>query len=256
MEKPAIERLGRHGARLKDLRRRIKRRHPGEVIVDGRRLVADLVRWGVPISELYLTPELAADAESATWMESARTTFEVDASVLGDLAPTRSPQGMLAVAEEPTGSGWAGTSGFALWLDRVGDPGNFGGIVRAAAGLGAAAVLLSRDCADPFGATAVRGAAGAVFRIPVERDVDAEEAATRVRNAGGEVWASGAGGRPVAAWQPAEPCLILVGAEGAGLDPSAFALADGTVTIPMARDVESLNVAVATGILLQHIRPL
>jgi TrmH family RNA methyltransferase len=249
-----VERLGRHGARLKDLRRRIKRRPPGEVIVDGRRLVTDLVRWGVPISELYLTPELAADAESAPWMESARTTFEVDASVLRDLAPTRSPQGNLAVAEEPSRSGWSGTSGTGLWLDRVGDPGNLGGIVRAAAGLGAAAVLLSPDCADPFGAAAVRGAAGAVFRIPVERNVDSEEAAVRVRNAGGEVWASGSGGRPVAVWQPAEPRLILVGAEGAGLDPTAIALADGTVTIPMSRDVESLNVAVATGILLQRLQ--
>jgi tRNA G18 (ribose-2'-O)-methylase SpoU len=75
-----------------------------------------------------------------------------------------------------------------------------------------------------------------------------------VRNAGGEAWASGADGRPVAAWQPAEPCLILVGAEGAGLESSAVALADGTVTIPMARDIESLNVAVATGILLQRLR--
>ena len=249
-----IERLGRHGARLKDLRRRIKHRRRGEVIIDGRRLVADLVRWGVPIYELFLTPELAAGAEFAAWRESARKTFEVDESVLGDLAPTRSPQGVLAVAEEPAGPGWTGSSGIGLWLDRVGDPGNLGGIVRAAAGLGAAAVLLSPDCADPFGATAVRGAAGAVFRIPVERNVEAEEAAVRVRNAGGEVWASGAGGRPVAAWQPAEPCLILVGAEGAGLDPAAIALADGTVTIPMAREIESLNVAVATGILLQRLR--
>ena len=254
MEKPAIERLGRHGARLKDLRRRIKNRRRGEVIVDGRRLVADLVRWGVPISELYLTPELAVRAESALWMESARTTFEVDVAVLRDLAPTRSPQGVLAVAEEPGGEGWAGSSGVALWLDRVGDPGNLGGIVRAAAGLGAAAVLLSPNCSDPFGSSAVRGAAGAVFRIPVERNVEAEEVATRVRNVGGEVWASGAGGRPVSAWRPAEPCLILVGAEGAGLDPAAIALADGTVTIPMARGIESLNVAVATGILLQHLR--
>ena len=249
-----IELLGRHGARLKDLRRRVKHRRPGEVIVDGRRLVTDLVRWGVPISELYLTPDLAAGAESAAWIESARTAFEVEVSVLANLAPTRNPQGVLAVAEEPAGSVWAAASGVGLWLDRVGDPGNLGGIVRAAAGLGAVAVLLSSDCADPFGASAVRGSAGAVFRIPVERDVEADEVAARVRNAGGEVWASGSGGRPVAAWQPAEPCLVLIGAEATGLDPSASVLADGTVTIPMARDVESLNVAVATGILLQRLR--
>ena len=249
-----IEQLGRHGTRIKDLRRRIKHRRGGEVFVDGRRLVTDLVRWGVPITELYLTPDVAAGAGSAPWIQHARMTFEVETSVLADLAPTRSPQGVLAVAEEPAGPGWAVSSGIGLWLDRVGDPGNLGGIIRAAAGLGAATVLLSPGCADPFGATAVRGSAGAVFRIRVERNIEAEEVAARVRNAGGEVWASGAGGRPVGAWQPGEPCLILVGAEGAGLDSSVAALADGTVTIPMNRDVESLNVAVATGILLQHLR--
>jgi TrmH family RNA methyltransferase len=254
METPAIERLGRHGARLKDLRRRTKKRRKGEVIIDGRRLVTDLVRWGVPIFELYLTPEVAAGKESEAWIQTAGSTFEVDAAVLADLAPTRSPQGVLAVAEEPTGSSWSADAGIALWLDRIQDPGNLGGIVRAAAGLGGSAVLLSPDCTDPFGAAAVRGAAGAVFRIPLERNIEAEDAVARSRSAGGEVWASGSDGRPVAAWRPAEPCLILVGAEGAGLDPSASALADGTVTVPMDRDIESLNVAVATGILLQHLR--
>jgi TrmH family RNA methyltransferase len=254
METPAFERLGRHGARLKDLRRRVKDRRRGEVIADGRRLVADLVRWGVPISELFVTPELAADAESSAWREAARATFVIEASVLRDIAPTRTPQGVLAVAEQPTWSSWSADAGTALWLDRIQDPGNLGAIVRAAAGLGGSALLLSPDCTDPFGAAAVRGAAGAVFRIPVERNVDGNEAVVRVRNSGGEVWASGSGGRPVAAWNPAEPCLILVGAEGAGLDPSAIALADGTVTIPMTRDIESLNVAVATGILLQRLR--
>jgi len=254
MEKPAIERLGRHGARLKDLRRRIKNRRRGEVIVDGRRLVADLVRWGVPISELYLKPEMVAGKESEAWIQAAGSTFEVEGSVLADLAPSRSPQGVLAIAEEPKSSAWTADGGVALWLDGVQDPGNLGGIVRAAAGLGAAAVLLSPGCADPFGASAVRGAAGSVFRIPVERNVDGNEAVARVRNSGGEVWASGSGGVPVEAWRPAEPCLILVGAEGAGLDSAVVDLADGTVTIPMDRDVESLNVAVATGVLLQRLR--
>jgi TrmH family RNA methyltransferase len=84
--------------------------------------------------------------------------------------------------------------------------------------------------------------------------VTAESAVERLRAAGGEVWASGAKGTPISLWRPPEPCLLLIGAEGAGLTPEIAELADGTVTIPMNRDVESLNVAVATGILLQHLR--
>ena len=249
-----IEQLGRHGARVKDLRRRIKHRREDEVIVDGRRLVDDLVRWEVPIRELYLTPELATDSLTAAWRAVASSIFELEPSVLSDLAPTRSPQGVLAVAETPRWPQWSVERGVALWLDRVQDPGNLGGIVRAAAGLGAAAVLMSPGCADCFAPAAVRGSAGAVFRLPVEREVTAESAVERLRAAGGEVWASGAEGTPMSIWRPAEPCLLLLGAEGAGLAPESAELADGTVTIPMNRGIESLNVAVAVGILLQHLR--
>ncbi len=254
MMEPEIERLGRHGARVKDLRRRIKHRRGGEVIVEGRRLVDDLVRWGVPISELYLSPDVAAAPETSDLISAAGAAYELEASVLADLAPTRTSQGVLAVAEEPKPSRWHARDGVALWLDRLQDPGNLGAIVRAAAGLGAAAVLLSPDCTDPFGPGAVRGSAGAVFRIPIERGLTAEKVVARVREKGGEIWATGAGGRPVAGWDPIRPCLLLLGAEGAGLSPEASDLADGELTIPLSNGIESLNVAVATGILLQHLR--
>jgi TrmH family RNA methyltransferase len=249
-----IERLGRHGARLKELRKKVRQRRDGEVVVDGRRLVSDLVRWKVPIRELYLAPEISGEFEAVGWRQSAREVYEVESSVLSDIEPTRAPQGVLAIVAEPRPEEWSAEEGGALWLDRIQDPGNVGAIVRAAAGLGAAAVWLSPGCADPFAAAAVRGAAGAVFRIIVERDVAAATAIDRVKGAGGEAWATDSRGRKIDQWRPSGICLLLIGAEGVGLDPEVAELADGTVAIPMARGIESLNVAVATGILLQHLR--
>jgi TrmH family RNA methyltransferase len=251
-----IERLGRRGRRLKDLRKRVKDRRDGEVIVDGRRLVSDLVRWGVPIRELYLVPEISADFEAVGWRQSAEEVFELEASVLADIAPTRNPQGVLAIAEEPHRQDWPADDGVALWLDRIQDPGNVGAIIRSAAGLGAEAVLLSPDCADPYGASAVRGSAGSVFRVPVWRDVGLAGVMVRVRDSGGEIWATDSLGQKIDGWRPPKPCLLLLGAEGVGLDPDIAELADGTVAIPMSRGIESLNVAVATGILLQHVRSI
>jgi len=249
-----IERLGRRGARLKALRKRVKDRRDGEVIVEGRRLVSDLVRWKVPIRELYLVPEIIGEFEAVGWRQSAEEVFELETSVLADVAPTRSPQGVLAIAEEPEWPAWSAEGGVALWLDRIQDPGNVGAIIRSAAGLGAEAVLLSPDCADPFGASAVRGAAGSVFRIPVGRNVGLAGVMVRVRDSGGEVWATDSLGQKIEDWQPSKPCLLLLGAEGVGLDPDIAELADGTVAIPMSRGIESLNVAVAVGILLHHTR--
>jgi len=249
-----MQRLGRHSTRLKELRRRIRRRPEGEVIVDGRRLLADVVRWEVPLLEVYVAAGLAGDPEIEGWAAMAGEAWQVEDDLFAAVAPTRSPQGVLAVVTEPQWPPWRAATGVGVWLDTVQDPGNLGAIVRSAAGLGAAAVLLSSGCADPFAPAAVRGSAGAVLRMPVERDVTASRAADRVRASGGEVWATGATGVDLDDWSPATPTLLLLGAEGRGLDAATVTLADGAVSIPLGRGIESLNVAVAAGILLERLR--
>ena len=246
-----MDKLGKHRARLKDLRRRVKLRPEGQVIVDGRRLLADVVRWNVPVLELYLVEGVEPDPEIVA---AAGEVYIIDASVLDDLAPTRPPQGVLAIVADPRRPPWPAREGVALWLDTVQDPGNLGAIVRSAAALGARAVLLSPGCADPFHHAAVRGSAGAVFRLPVSRDVPAARVAERMSESSGEVWAAGPAGIPIDRWNPSQPTVLLLGAEGAGLSPEARAVAGGEVTIPLDREIESLNVAVAAGILLERLR--
>ena len=246
-----IEQLGRHSPRVKELRRRVRDRRPGEVLADGRRLTADLVRWGIPIRELYLEAEVEPDPET---MAAADQVFILDGHVLAGLAPTRHSQGVLAIIDEPRWPRWPGDSGTALYLEGLQDPGNVGAIVRGAAALGSAAILLSPQCADPYHPVAVRGSAGAVLRLPVERQVDLADAVERVRAASGEIWATASTGTPIHRWRPSEPVLVLVGSEARGLSAASLEVADGTVAIPLDREVESLNVAVAVGILLHHLR--
>ena len=248
-----MERLGKSSRRLAELRQRIRHRRPGEVVVDGARLISDLVGWGVPVLELYVATGAAVEPGT---MVAARRAWAVEPAVFERLAPTRHPQGLLAVVPEPAGRPWSGRSGVAVYLEGVQDPGNVGAIARSAAALGAAAVLLSEGCADPFHPTAVRGSAGAVFRVPVERGVAAEEAVERVHRGEGSAWAADAAGSPVLGWWPSTPVLLLLGSEGVGVTESTLAVSDGRVAIPLERDVESLNVAVAAGILLQHLRSL
>ncbi len=224
------------------------------MVVDGRRVVADLVRWEVPLVELYLTPEAAGSAAGRELAAVCESTWVVEPEVFATVAPTRSPQGVLAVVAEPRWPAWRAAGGVALWLDSVQDPGNLGAIVRSAAALGASAVLLGPGSADPWSPAAVRGAAGAVFRIPVEREVAAARAVRRVREGGGEVWAAAGAGETLAPGRVREPLLLMLGAEGRGLAAEALELADRTVALPLGRGVESLNVAVAAGILLWAVR--
>ncbi len=248
-----MQHLGKSSVRVKELRRRVRRRVPGEVIIDGAKLVHDLIRWEVPIRELYIEAGRETSVEVETWIASAGQVFEMDREVLANLSPTRSPQGVLAVVEEPRWPVWTASGGFGLYLEGIQDPGNLGAIIRSAAGLGAAAVLLAPECADPWGPSAVRGSAGAVFRIPVEREVSLSRAADRLRRHQGELWATGSEGRPLREWSASLPMLLMLGAEGQGLSLEAMSAADGVVTIPLQREVESLNVAVAAGIVLSYL---
>jgi TrmH family RNA methyltransferase len=244
-------RLGRTSPRLKELRRRARRRRAGEVMVEGWRLVADLVRWGVRLRELYLGESAAISSAAAQLVAASADAWIVADSVLESVAPTRHPQGVLAVVAEPTQEPWQATVGITLYLDQLQDPGNVGAIIRSAAALGAGTVLISKTCADPYHPAAVRGSAAAVFRLPVVTGIDPAEAAGQIRTARGEVWAADTTGVAIDHWRPGEPTLLLLGSEGSGLSDEAAAAADQRVTIPLARSVESLNVAVAAALLLQ-----
>jgi TrmH family RNA methyltransferase len=216
-------------------------------------LIADLVRWRVPIREVYIAAE--PDPDPALTAVAERV-WLVERSVLDAIAPTRHPQGQLAVVDEPEPSTWSAAGGMALYLEGVQDPGNLGAIVRSATALGCQAVLMAEGCSDPYHPSAVRASAGAVLRIQLERDVAVDDATRRVRDAGGEAWATGSGGVEIGSWRPKPPTLILLGSEGAGLTEAGIASADGVVTIPVDNGIDSLNVAVAAGILLQHLRSL
>ena len=146
-------------------------------------------------------------------------------------------------------------------LEGVGNADNVGGIFRNAAAFGAGAIVLSHGCADPLYRKAIRTSMAATLRVPfsVVPFPDLWTAAlTRVRVAGFQI----------VALTPREPALdlgafargpranrlaLLVGAEGPGLSTEAVSIAEVCVRIPIHSDVDSLNVAVATGIALSRL---
>lgn len=215
----------------------------------------DLAAAGVPIEELYLTPECEPALLACRQLRElqARGGWHiVTGEALAAAAPTRSPQGVLAVVGVPAREPQA--RGLWLYLDGIQDPGNLGAVVRCAAALGAEGVACSADAADPFSPRALRGAAGWSLRFPVCPAVELEPLAASFVVAGGTVAAAlGQAGRPVSGWRPRLPLLLVLGNEGHGLRPAALSVCTEQVTIPLARGVESLNVAVAAGILLASL---
>ncbi len=146
------------------------------------------------------------------------------------------------------------TDGPIIALERVRDPDNVGSIIRSAAALGGAGLLLGPECADPFYRKAVRTSMGSVFTLPLAAAPEWPEALRRLKARGRVIVALTPDGRDVLSAARAavgnRSAVLVLGSEGEGLTPEARALADFEANIPMASTADSLNVAVAAAVAL------
>ncbi len=246
--------------RLRLLADRRHRRREGAFVVEGLQPVWRAVEAGWEIETLVVAPELLETTSAAGMVaerEAAGTPVaRLSAELFSRVSDRDGPSGLAAivrsrlwrVADLPAGD-------LVVALHEVGSPGNLGTVIRTADAVGAAGVALLGACADPFAPGAVKASMGSLFAVPValEPSVDAFLA-----------WAAGAGLTTVAATGGAQrphwdgpwdrPAVVLLGSEGEGLPPAVLDRADARVRIPMTGTAESLNLAVAAGVLLYEAR--
>ena len=242
----------------RDLKRRKSRERRTLFVAEGVRAAHDVTASTLALRGVLATAAFAETPRGAAIVQAldargVRTEIVTEAE-LASAADTDQPQGILVIAEIPSATfatlGAAmGPSARILLLDAVQDPGNTGALVRTAAALGAAAVVALPGTADLWNAKAVRGAAGALYRLPaIQAGLD--ETLDFLRTHAVPLWGTAADGEPIASAHAPERLAIAVGNEGAGLSAPVRAAAHRIVALPMASRVESLNVVVAAGIVL------
>jgi TrmH family RNA methyltransferase len=250
----------------RDLRRRKARERQRSFVAEGVRSVEALLESSLAVQGLLVTENLATDARGAAVRASAEArgvpVREVTPAELESAASTDSPQGVLAVASIPDIGLVAPAAGPVryLLLDALQDPGNVGTIIRTAAAFGVTATIALPGTVDLWNAKVVRSSMGALFVHPAPAAT--WDAATAFLDAHDiACWAADADGLVIDSSDdlrrdvlPARLALV-VSNEGAGLSPYVAARASRRVAIGMAPGVESLNVAVAAGILLHALRP-
>ncbi|MCZ0935857.1 MAG: RNA methyltransferase [Gemmatimonadetes bacterium] len=232
------------------------RRKTGCFLAEGRRLVAEMLEWpGRTVAVLHAgAAEAGSELEALLARAAARgvRTEVVPEAIVRTLADAATPQPVLAIGEVPA-YGWADVGdGPIVLLDGVQDPGNVGVLVRSALGLGAAAVIGVGETADPWGPKALRASAGASFRGPIFR-TDTRHAVERLAGRGIPIWVAAADAPPLEG-PPPGPVALALGSEAHGVSASLRAAAARAVSVPLARGVESLNVAAAGAILLDRLR--
>jgi RNA methyltransferase, TrmH family len=176
----------------------------------------------------------------------------VSPEVLSAIATTVSPDGVVAIAKRrPAQEAVLTQTKLRLAIERLQDPGNLGTIIRTAVATGVDGLWLSNGCVDIDNPKVLRASVGEWFRLPIAVDQDLSELVRQHQQQGVQVIAA-ASQATQSYWEIDFNCpsLILLGNEGAGLSEELVALADQQVKIPLANGVESLNVAVATALLL------
>jgi RNA methyltransferase, TrmH family len=245
---------------IRALRQRKEREARGLFFVEGIRLVGEAVQLGAPIAQLVVAPDLLASGFGrelvAQQVAAGVPAIEVSAEVFAGLSQKDGPQGLAAVVGqrwEPLETLELGAPPGWVALERVADPGNLGTILRTADAVGMSGVILLGPGADPYDAGALRSSMGAIFAQRLARASFAEFLEWRRRVGAFVVGTSDAAATDYQAPVYPQPLVLLMGSERAGLSAEQQAACDLVVSLPMRGRSDSLNLAVATGVMLYEL---
>ncbi|HEY3799655.1 MAG TPA: RNA methyltransferase [Caulobacteraceae bacterium] len=242
---------------VRALHMRKAREETGTFLAEGLKIVTEAVELGRAPKSLLFSAEAAGHPllkqALAAAEQAGGEAIEVSRDVLAKISRRDNPQTVLAVFDQafaPLEALHPASARCWVALEAVRDPGNLGTIIRTADAAGCGGVILVGDCCDPFSVEAVRATMGSIFAVQIAR---ADTTAFVGWRAG---WPGAVVGTLLSATTDfreatyAPPTLILMGNEQQGLTPALAAACDVAVKIPMRGRADSLNLAVATGVMI------
>jgi tRNA G18 (ribose-2'-O)-methylase SpoU len=248
-------------AGFRDIRERDLAGRGGHFIIEGEVVLRTAVRSGrFPVEAVLLAQKrVAGFADLIAGLPADTPVYSAGQAVMDAIAGFPIHRGILALGRRaPAPSADALLSGLegpavVVALFGIGNHDNMGGIFRNAAAFGARAVLLGADCCDPLYRKAIRVSVGAALTVPFAwLDAGDDPLALLDRHGFESLALSPSGVRPLAKLRAPPRAALLLGSEGPGLDAALLARAT-TVSIPMAGDFDSLNVATSSGVALNHL---
>ncbi len=231
------------------------------IFVEGARLAEEVLRSNLKIADVFYTESFAATERGRAFLKQSQNLdcAEVSPNIFASLADTKTSQGIIVICEKPTTGKHSIETNLlsalklplVIALHRINNPANLGAILRTAEAVNVSGVITTRNSADAFSPKSLRGAMGASLRLALWTDVDFYEATE---------WAKRKNLISVCADVNAEtsylevdwktPRLLVFGSEAHGLSTEEKEKIDESLLIPMENRVESLNLAVACGVIL------
>lgn len=240
---------------LLQLQKKSKARNQEKVfIAEGSRMVRETPREA--LQKLYVSETYYNKHRQEFQKMKSRPEVLTD-TVFAHVSDTKNPQGILAVVRQPDYSleDMLGKQNpHILILDNLQDPGNVGTIFRTAEAAGVTGILMSRDCVDIYNSKTIRSTMGAVYRMPFLYLEDLQSGISILKENKIHIYAAHLEGKHAYDQEDyRRGTAFLIGNEGNGLNPETARCADTWIRIPMAGQTESLNVAMAAGILMFEV---
>jgi len=237
---------------LRGLREHRGREAAGRFLVEGEVMLREALNCGLTIHDVLAEAAfmpLAAELEAA-----GATVYIAPRSLLEAVSDTRTPQGVCASFDLPEPLPLSELPARIVALDGVQDPGNVGTIWRTADAAGFNALLIGAGCADPLSPKVQRAAMGSGFRLPFAQTSDLPAALGTLRERGWTVIASDLHGHDFYRHPaPGEKFVLVIGSEAHGISEATRSRADMLLKLPMRGGAESLNAAVAAGIMMYEL---
>ncbi len=236
-------------ARLRSLQEKKHREALGLFVVEGEKVVSELLAANFPFVEIYATPQWV---ERGLRTRSELQIIQITPDEMARLSHYPTPSAVFAVGKINRAAPASGAinHGLTLALDGIQDPGNVGTLLRIADWFAFDRVLLSPDCADLFSQKVINASMGSFARVTVHTTpLDEAFAEATVPVLGCDLQ-----GEDVHTLKPRRDAVVVIGNEGRGLSPAVQALVTQRVTIPKFGGAESLNAAVAAAIVCDNLR--
>ncbi|WP_244835313.1 RNA methyltransferase [Clostridium sp. BJN0001] len=234
---------------IRKLHERKNRNKLSKFIIEGFRLIEEAFISNVPIDYIIISKSAKEKISNYNIDTDSIKCYEMPDNLLKELAFTDSPQGIVAVIQVENQK-ISESGSFYLLCDKVQDPGNMGTIIRTADAAGADGIILTKGTVDIYNEKVIRSTMGSIFHIPIFYDNDLSEV-KKLKSNGFKLIVTALDAENNFFEQKLDGKIILtVGNEGNGVSNDIVSLADIKVKIPMSGKAESLNVSIASGIIM------
>jgi len=224
----------------------------GVFIAEGPKVVSDFLHTNI------FSPKLICGLES--WMVenlillknfSEENKYVINESELERISQLQTPNKVLAVFHKKENKLADLKNNFSLMLDDIQDPGNLGTIIRTADWFGIKNIICSNECADCYNSKVVQASMGSLARVNIIY-TELEEFINKNKDM--DIYAATLAGKNISIFNKLKEGIILIGNESKGVKEKLLGLATQQITIPKQGEAESLNAAVACGIILSHVK--